>query len=468
MNVLNFIVNEILSKPALLIGLMALIGLVAMWKAPSEILSGTLKTILGFVILIGGAGIVVGALTPLGTMVQVGFHLHGVVPTNEAIVALAQKAFGPQTAIIMALGFGANLVLARFTPAKYVFLTGHHLFYMATVLAVVLGAAGVTGVHGVILGAVMLGTIATVMPALVHPFMRKVNGDAGFALGHFNSLGYIVASYVGKAVGKGSKTTEDIKVPDRLGFLRDNLVMTTLVMIIVYIGLVLLAGPKSVEAAAGGGNYVMYAFTQGLTFGAGVAVILLGVRMIIAEIVPAFAGIAERIVPKAMPALDCPTTFPYAPNAVVIGFISSLVGGIVGLFLVGPIGLALIIPGMVPHFFDGGTAGVFGNATGGRRGAVAGAFVNGLLITFLPALMLGFLGSLGLANTTFGDSDFAWVGIVVGYFAQIGIVGAYILVFALCAALLVLASVVTIRTNRPADSRPVAPVSPEAPAAQAA
>src|SRR2546425_461970 len=301
MDVLEFIVNEIVSKPALLIGLMALIGLVAMMRAPSEILSGTLKTILGFIILIGGAGIVVGALTPLGTMIQVGFHLHGVVPTNEAIVALAQKAFGPQTAIIMALGFAANLVLARFTPAKYVFLTGHHLFFMATVLAVVLGASGVTGVHGVILGAIMLGTIATVMPALVQPFMRKVNGDAGFALGHFNSLGYIVASYVGKAVGKGSKTTEDIKVPDRLGFLRDNLVMTTLVMIIVYVGLVLLAGPKSVEAAAGGGNYVMYAFTEGLTFGAGVAVILLRGPLIIAGIVSPLPWIAPPVVPPAMP-----------------------------------------------------------------------------------------------------------------------------------------------------------------------
>src|SRR5438876_2664441 len=468
MDVLNFIVNEILSKPALLIGMMALIGLVAMRKAASEILSGTLKTILGFIILIGGAGIVVGALTPLGTMIQVGFHLHGVVPTNEAIVALAQKAFGPQTAIIMALGFAANLVLARFTPAKYVFLTGHHLFFMATVLAVVLGASGVTGVHGVILGAIMLGTLATVMPAFVQPYMRKVNGDGGFALGHFNSLGYIVSSLVGKAVGKGSKTTEDIHVPDSLGFLRDNLVMTTLVMIIVYVGLVLVAGPKSVAAAAGGGNYVMYAFTQGLTFGAGVAVILLGVRMIIAEIVPAFKGIADKLVPNAMAALDCPTTFPYAPNAVVIGLLSTLVGGIVGLFLVGPIGLALIIPGMVPHFFDGGTAGVFGNATGGRRGAVAGAFVNGLLITFLPALMLGFLGTLGLANTTFGDSDFAWVGIVVGYFALAGIVGAYIFVVALCAALMIIASVVTLRMHRSVASEPVEPAAPAAPAAEAA
>ncbi|HEX3135287.1 MAG TPA: hypothetical protein VHX44_17100, partial [Planctomycetota bacterium] len=74
-------------------------------------------------------------------------------------------------------------------------------------------------------------------------------------------------------------------------------------------------------------------------------------------------------------------------------------------------------------------------------------------------------GTLGLANTTFGDSDFAWVGIVVGYFSETGIVGAYILVVALCAVLLAVASLVTIRMNRPVASKPVAP---EAPAAEAA
>jgi ascorbate PTS system EIIC component len=443
--VIQFVVNEILSKPALLVGLIALIGLLALLKKPSDVLTGTLKTILGFIILIGGAGILVGALTPLGDMIQSGLHLHGVVPTNEAIVALAQKAFGAETAIIMAAGFVVNVILARVTPAKYVFLTGHHLFYMATVLAVVLGSAQITGIHEIVIGAVLLGTIALVMPAFTYPFMRKINDNAGFALGHFNSLGYIVSGLVGKVVGKGSKSTEEIHVPEGVGFLRDNLVMTTIVMIIVYLILALIAGPSAVAKDAAGGNYVMYAFTQALTFGAGVAVILLGVRMILAEIVPAFQGIAERIVPQAMPALDCPTTFPYAPNAVVIGFISSLVGGLVGLFLVGPLGLALIIPGMVPHFFDGGTAGVFGNSTGGRRGAVIGSFVNGLIITFLPALLLSFLGGLGLANTTFGDSDFAWAGIIGGTFAKTGVAGAYALTLIFCAILVALASWVSIR-----------------------
>jgi len=89
------------------------------------------------------------------------------------------------------------------------------------------------------------------------------------------------------------------------------------------------------------------------------------------------------------------------------------------MFLLGPFGLALIIPGMVPHFFTGATAGVFGNSTGGKKGAMIGAFVNGVLISFLPAMLLPVLGSLGFANTTFGDSDFGVVGILIGYIAKL-------------------------------------------------
>ncbi|MGH3086417.1 MAG: PTS ascorbate transporter subunit IIC, partial [Rubrobacteraceae bacterium] len=43
------------------------------------------------------------------------------------------------------------------------------------------------------------------------------------------------------------------------------------------------------------------------------------------------------------------------------------------------------------------------------------------IITFLPALLLAYLGQLGLANTTFGDSDFAWAGIVLGTAAEAGV-----------------------------------------------
>lgn len=89
---------------------------------------------------------------------------------------------------------------------------------------------------------------------------------------------------------------------------------------------------------------------------------------------------------------------------------------------------------MVPHFFTGGGAGVFGNATGGRWGAAWGGFANGVLITFLPAFLLKVLGALGFANTTFGDTDFAWCGIVIGNLARTtGIVGVVVAVLVLIA-----------------------------------
>ena len=170
------------------------------------------------------------------------------------------------------------------------------------------------------------------------------------------------------------------------------------------------------------------------------AVILFGVRTILAELVPAFQGIAAKAVPGAIPALDAPIVFPYAQNAVLLGFLSSFTGGLVGLAVLSLwlnpwLGLALILPGLVPHFFTGGAAGVYGNATGGRVGAVTGGFINGLLITFLPALLLQVLGDFGDANTTFGDTDFGWVGIATGYpamldapgIALIALVGAGIL-----------------------------------------
>lgn len=257
------------------------------------------------------------------------------------------------------------------------------------------------------------------MPAWAQGTMRKITGGDEVALGHFGTMGYMASAYIGRLVGNPKETTEDISIPKSLGFLRDTLVATAMIMVIIFLIVVIAAGPAVVEKQSGGQNFLVYAFVQGLSFAAGVAVILQGVRMMLAEIVPAFKGIADKIVPDAKPAIDCPIVFPFAPNAVIIGFIASFVGGIVGMLVLGFTNLAVIVPGLVPHFFVGGTAGVFGNATGGRRGAVIGAFVNGLIITFLAALLLPVLGSLGFQNTTFGDSDFQWFGILVGNIAKL-------------------------------------------------
>src|SRR5690625_3449888 len=255
-------------------------------------------------------------------------------------------------------------------------------------------------------GTISLQILMVTLPELAPPWTRRITGNDSIAIGHFGTLGYVAAAATGKVVGgkdkaKQSPSTEDLKLPEGLRFLRDSMVSTALSMAIMYIILALLflarAGKEEAfQAFEGGatnvGNFIMQSVTQGLQFGVAVAVILFGVRTILGELVPAFQGIAAKVVPGAIPALDAPIVFPYAQNAVLIGFLSSFAGGLVGLLVLGmwlgpALGLALILPGLVPHFFTGGAAGVYGNATGGRRGAIAGGFVNGLLVTFLPALL---------------------------------------------------------------------------------
>ena len=413
---LQFIIHDVLGTPAILVGLFSMIGLLLQKKAVSEVISGTLKTIMGFVILTSGAAIVATTLTTFSQLFEYSFHIQGVVPNTDAMAALAQKNYGTATAMIMVLGMLFNIVLARITPLKYIFLTGHHTLYMAAMLAVILSVGGLSPFWVILVGAVILGIMMVVSPAILQPFTRKITGTDDLALGHFGSTGYLLSALVGKAVGEGSPSIEEMQVPKSLNFLRDSSVAISLTMMILFVILVLVAGKEFVESSVSGGqNFIIFAVIQSLTFAAGVWIILAGVRMIIAEIVPAFKGIADKLVKDAKPALDCPTVFPFAPNAVIVGFLSSFAAGLVSMFLCPQFGLSVIVPGLVPHFFCGATAGVYGNICGGRRGAVVGAFAHGLLISFLPAILLPLMGDLGFASTTFGDADFGVVGIILGH-----------------------------------------------------
>jgi PTS system ascorbate-specific IIC component len=447
----GFVVNEILSVPAFLIGIITAVGLMAMRRSTGQVLGSALKATLGFLLIGAGATLVVASLEPLGAMIQGATGAQGVVPTNEAIVGIAQADYGAQVSWLMILGFAVSLVLARFTPLHYVFLTGHHILFMATLLTIVLASADYAAPVVVGLGGVLLGILMVSLPAFAHPWTRRITGDDTIAIGHFGTLGYIVAGAVGRFTGgHQSRSTEELHLPESLRFLRDSMVATALSMVIMYVVLasafVVREGQEEAftafpGGATGLGNYLMQSVTQGLQFGVAVAVILFGVRTILGELVPAFQGIAAKVVPGAIPALDAPIVFPYAQNAVLVGFLASFTGGLTGLVLLSvwlnpAFGLALILPGLVPHFFTGGAAGVYGNATGGRLGAVAGGFANGVLITLLPAGLLGVLGSFGDANTTFGDADFGWFGILIGSGAELGPVGGIVAISMVGAVLL--------------------------------
>ena len=443
--VLTFLQN-ILSEPAFLMGLIAFVGLVALRTPSHNVLTGTLGPILGYLMLAAGATVIQQNLAPLATLIDQGFGITGVVPNNEAVTSVAQKILGVETMSILIVGLVLNILFARFTRFKYIFLTGHHSFFMACLLSAVLGAIGFKGMALVAVGGFILGAWSAISPAIGQKYTLKVTDGDEIAMGHFGSLGYYLSAWIGSKVGKNSPSTEELHISEKWSFLRNTTISTGLVMVVFYLIAVvacLINNPKTVTELAAGKNPFIFAIVGGLTFAVGVAIVYAGVRMILADLIPAFQGIAMKLIPNAVPAVDCAVFFPYAPTAVILGFAFSFLGGLLGMFVLGAIGGVLIVPGMVPHFFCGATAGIFGNATGGRRGAILGSFVNGLFLAFLPATLLPVLGKLGFANTTFGDFDFGVFGILLGNVGNsIGQIGVYLIVAVLVVVLL-LPSIIT-------------------------
>ena len=283
MVVVNFIIQNILTQAAITIALIAMLGLLLQRKSFGAVLTGTFKTLLGFQVLSAGSAIIVTALTYFGKIIQHGFHLKGVVPSIEAINGQAMNTLGLGNEIALTfLGiFIVNIIIARVSPWKYIFLTGQALLWMSTMTVVGGKMAGLNAVMTIIVGSVIGGIFAVAMPAIAQPFVRKITKGDAIALGHFCTVGYMVeagAAWLFGERGEKKHSIEDIKLPKYMEFLQDTYLSVAVVMVPLFMITAAFAGPKY----AGNGtslNYIMNAFMMGIQFVVGVYVLLAGVRL---------------------------------------------------------------------------------------------------------------------------------------------------------------------------------------------
>lgn len=421
MAILEFIINNILTQASVIIGLVALLGLALQRRPVNDIISGTLKTILGFLVLNAGSSVMQGSLSFFGDMFNSAFGFNGmsaVVASIEGIngQAMTDLGLGSEIAICLAGIFVVNIVLARLTPFKYVFLTGQALLWESTLCVVFAYFTGLRGLPLILVASLVGGAFATLMPAFAQPVVRKITDSDDIALGHFCTFGYmftaLIASITKKLFGgKESESAEELELPSALSFMQDSYLAVMVVMIPFYLIVTAFAGPDAAADYAGKTNYMVFAFLQAMQFVVGLYVLLAGVRLLLAELVPAFQGISMKLVPDAKPALDCPVLFTYAPNSVILGFIFTTIGSLIGMAITGFMG-TLVIPGVMSNFFAGGTAGIFGNAIDGRRGVIIGCIFHGIFIMILPALLSPMLAQIGFVNMTCTDVD----TVVTGFF----------------------------------------------------
>lgn len=420
MAIAEFIIRDVFSAAPVFMALIATLGLCLQKKPAGEVLSGALKTALGVVLLQQGVAILTASFTPLAGAFAVIFPATKVPPSmaTEAFMGAHSMEIG----IAMLLGFILNLVIARFTKWKTVFLTGHMLFWFPFVTVAVAVNAGVSTLGTIFIATLFTTAYYVIGPNLARPWVKKVTGNDDFTLGHPSVLFVMIGGFFAEHFGDKSKSTEDVKFPKGLIFLKEIALSGAVIMMLLYVSITIFFSAKGFDYTALYGldatkGIFQFIFVSGLAFGAGLTVLLLGVRLIIAEIVPAFVGIQEKLIPDAIPAYDCPLLFTYAPNAVIIGFIVSLVASTVTLITVSALGVFnyTIIPVVLACFFENGASAVVGNAVGGRRGAVIASAVNGILMIFLMGFSLYFVDkTVALWMMGSGGQDFSVLAILEG------------------------------------------------------
>lgn len=412
MNILlDFITDNILRNPPVLLGLIAMFGLVLQKKSISDVIKGSLMAAFGMVILDAGVSMLIGSIAPINTAFQ---SVSGAVESTGLDADSFTASFGGDVGLAMFIGLAIHLLIARFTPIKTIFLTGHMLWWFPFIFVAAGVEAGVTGWLLVISSALFSALYWSIMPWLLRKYVWAVTGDESFTLGHPTGFISLISGFVASKVGDKSKSTEDLNVPQSLSFFREVSITGGLVIVIMFvvIGLVI---PSLIPE---GDNLVMTAVKQGLNFGAGLIIMLQGVRMLINQIVPAFKGISEKVVPNAVPAFDCPIIFNYRPNAVIIGFLTAMIVS-TGLILVAnSMNLfgVMLIPLVITSFFECGAAAVIGEGQGGLRGCIVGTATAAIV-------MVALVGVSAMVYTTtirdwmliFGGNDFSLFGPIVKF-----------------------------------------------------
>jgi len=150
MQILLFII-QLIQIPAIILGLIAMVGLILQQKTFGEVLSGTVKTILGLLILSVGIGALINALIPIQNMFQAGFSGTGLetfVTFDEGVVGAVQSAnvnnIGAAIAFTLLFGYIFHIILARVTPFKYLYQTGHMIWIHAGAFAILFYSSGLS------------------------------------------------------------------------------------------------------------------------------------------------------------------------------------------------------------------------------------------------------------------------------------------------------------------------------------
>ena len=419
MSAWSYFATNILQQPAWMIGLIVLIGYVLLKKPWYDVLGGTLKAVIGYMILAVGSSGLVNNFRPVLVGLGERFNLDAMVIDpyfgQNAVTAGVEEVFGKpfsQVMILLLLAFIINIVLVRFrkiTKLRSLFTTGHVQVQQAStaywLILFALPGLLTNNTALLIVMAVVLGLYWAVGSNLTIKPTQELTDGAGFCLGHQQIMGVALFSWIAgkwhehdvKKGKKASRKIEDIELPGFMSIFNENMVCTALLMTLFFGIILLLLGRDYLTEAgflAEGASFLFYILTTCLNFAVYLAILQLGVRTFVTELTNSFQGIANKLLPGSIPAVDCAVSYGFgSPNAVPIGFLAGAVGQFLAIgaliLLKSPV---LVIAGFVPVFFDNATIAVYANNRGGLKAAIVLPFISGLCQVFGSAFIASWVG----------------------------------------------------------------------------
>ena len=415
----SYFATNILQQPAWMIGLIVLLGYILLKKPWYDVLGGTIKAVVGYMILAVGSGGLVSNFRPVLVGLKERFNLDAMVIDpyfgQNAVTAGVKEVFGKsfsQVMMLLLIAFIVNIILVRLrklTKLRSLFTTGHVQVQQAStaywLILFALPALASNNTALLIVMAIVLGLYWAVGSNLTIEPTQELTDGAGFCLGHQQIMGVALFSWIAgkmhesdeKKGKKASRRIEDIELPGFMSIFNENMVCTALLMTVFFGAILLILGRDYlIEAGFLGENasFLFYILTLCLNFAVYLAILQLGVRTFVTELTQSFQGIANKLLPGSVPAVDCAVTYGFgSPNAVPIGFLCGAVGQFLAIgvliLLKSPV---LVIAGFVPVFFDNATIAVYANNKGGMKAAMILPFISGLCQVFGSALIAGWVG----------------------------------------------------------------------------